>query len=94
MQGCSFDAKQSQLVTHLPAAVAAGARIFADCQVDRVLLEKGRAVGVAARFLDYATTHHKLWTASTDDHQHVRQQPYRKPPSGTPRSTVDRLLAR
>lgn len=49
---------------------------------------------VAARFLDYATTHHKLWTASTDDHQHVRQQPYRKPPSGTPRSTVDRLVAR
>ena len=48
---------------------------------------------VAAKFLDYATTHQKLWTASTDDHQHVRQLPYRKPPSGTPRRTVERLLA-
>ncbi len=26
-QGCSFDAKQSQLVTHIPAALAAGARL-------------------------------------------------------------------
>ena len=39
---------------------------------------------IAARFLDYASTHRKLWTASTDDHQHFRQLPYRKPPSGTP----------
>ena len=48
---------------------------------------------VAAKFLEYATTHHKLWTASSDDHQHVRQLPYRRPPSGTPRSTVDLLLS-
>lgn len=52
MQGCAYDAKQSQLVTNLPAAVAAGARIFADCQVDRILVEDGRAIGVAASFLD------------------------------------------
>jgi histidinol phosphatase-like PHP family hydrolase len=48
---------------------------------------------VAAKFLDYATTHHKLWTASSDDHQHVRQLPYRRPPSGTPRRTVELLLS-
>jgi choline dehydrogenase-like flavoprotein len=52
MQGCAYDAKQSQLVTHIPQAVAAGARIFADCEVDGIEIENGRAVGVRARFLD------------------------------------------
>jgi len=47
----------------------------------------------SARFLEYARQHDKLWTASTDDHQHVRQRPYRKPPSGTPRRYVERLVA-
>jgi choline dehydrogenase-like flavoprotein len=54
-QGCAYDAKQSQLVTHIPLALAAGARIFADCQVDAILVENGAAVGVAARFLDRRT---------------------------------------
>jgi choline dehydrogenase-like flavoprotein len=55
MQGCAYDAKQSQLVTHIPQALAAGARIFADCQVDGVELENGRAIGVRAAFLDRST---------------------------------------
>jgi choline dehydrogenase-like flavoprotein len=55
-QGCSFDAKQSQLVTHIPAALAAGAKLFADCQVERVETDaKGRATGVFARFIDRRT---------------------------------------
>src|SRR6185295_17594859 len=54
-QGCAYDAKQSQLVTYLPMALAAGARLFADCRVDRVLVEDGRAVGVSARFIDRRT---------------------------------------
>lgn len=55
MQGCSYDAKQSQLVTHIPEALRAGARIFADCKVDRVLMESDRATGLVARFLDRRT---------------------------------------
>jgi choline dehydrogenase-like flavoprotein len=55
MQGCAYDAKQSQLVTNLPAALAAGARIFADCRVDGIVVEDGRATGVAASFLDRRT---------------------------------------
>lgn len=55
MQGCAYDAKQSQLVTHIPAALAAGARIFADCEVDAVVVEDGRAAGVVASFLDRRT---------------------------------------
>jgi len=55
MQGCAYDGKQSQLVTHVPDALAAGARLFADCEVEQILVEGGRAVGVSARFLDRRT---------------------------------------
>lgn len=54
-QGCAYDAKQSQLVTYLPAALAAGARIFADCVAEQILIEGGHAVGVAGQFLDRRT---------------------------------------
>jgi choline dehydrogenase-like flavoprotein len=55
MQGCAYDGKQSQLVTTIPAALEAGARLFADCAVERVLFDGGRATGVLAHFLDRAT---------------------------------------
>lgn len=34
--GCRYDAKQSALLTYLPRAFAAGARLLADCAVDRI----------------------------------------------------------
>jgi choline dehydrogenase-like flavoprotein len=43
MQGCSYDAKQSQLVTYVPRALAHGARLYADTRVDR-LRREGRSV--------------------------------------------------
>jgi choline dehydrogenase-like flavoprotein len=55
MQGCSYNGKQSQLVTSIPALLAAGARVFADCEVTQLLMENGRATGVAAQFLDRRT---------------------------------------
>ena len=55
-QGCAYDAKQSQLVTHIPAALAAGAKLYADCRVDKITRnDKGHANGVAASFIDRAT---------------------------------------
>jgi choline dehydrogenase-like flavoprotein len=49
--GCPTGAKQSMLLTALPRAVGHGARVFADCRVDRVL-HSGRSVtGVAGRVL-------------------------------------------
>lgn len=55
-QGCAYDAKQSQLVTHIPAALEAGARLYADCHVDAITRdERGRASGVAASFIDRAS---------------------------------------
>jgi choline dehydrogenase-like flavoprotein len=45
--GCEIDAKRGMHVSYLPRAVAAGARIRAGVQVDRVIVEDGRAVGVS-----------------------------------------------
>jgi choline dehydrogenase-like flavoprotein len=39
--GCSYDAKQSMLVTYIPRADLAGARILADAKVERVEVRRG-----------------------------------------------------
>ncbi len=48
MFGCQRSAKQSTLITYLQDAYNRGARIIVNCRADRVLIEQGRAVGVAA----------------------------------------------
>lgn len=55
MQGCSFNAKQSMLVTYLPRAVRAGALIYADCRVSHIVTEAGRATGAVVEVLDRGT---------------------------------------
>ncbi|HYG95533.1 MAG TPA: GMC family oxidoreductase N-terminal domain-containing protein, partial [Solirubrobacterales bacterium] len=52
--GCEIDAKQGMHVSYLPRAVEAGARIRAGVEARRVLLEDGRAVGVACSARDEA----------------------------------------
>jgi len=47
--GCSYDAKQSMLVTYVPRAERAGAHIYADAQVERIEIEAGRARRVHVR---------------------------------------------
>jgi choline dehydrogenase-like flavoprotein len=54
--GCAFDAKQNALKVLIPEAMRSGARVIADCRVERVLTARGRAVGVVARAL--ATDEH------------------------------------
>lgn len=49
--GCSFDAKQNALKVLVPRALEAGADVLADCRVDRVLVDRGRAAGVEGRVL-------------------------------------------
>ena len=49
--GCPTGAKRSMLVTSVPRALALGARLFADCRVDRIT-RAGRAVtGVTGHFI-------------------------------------------
>jgi long-chain-alcohol oxidase len=47
--GCRHGAKNSTARTYLTDAAAAGARLVAHCEVERVVVTGGRATGVAAR---------------------------------------------
>jgi len=49
--GCRRGTKQSGIRVHLPRAAAAGARIVPQVRVTKVLIERGRAVGVQGRAL-------------------------------------------
>ena len=78
--------------------VAHGNRVRDKARMDRVLhhaqgvevYTSRHSAQVAARFLAFAVAEGKHWTASSDDHQHGA---YIRPPSGTPRRTVERILA-
>jgi len=50
--GCAIDAKRGMHVSYLPRAVAAGARVRAGVEAQRVLVEDGRAVGLACTARD------------------------------------------
>src|SRR5437870_3712613 len=50
--GCPSDAKQAMHLTYLPAACAAGARLYARCRVERMRIERGRAAGIEAVLLE------------------------------------------
>ena len=52
LQGCPRGHKQSMERTYLPQACAHGAEILSRCAVQRLLLERGKAVGVAGHALD------------------------------------------
>ncbi len=50
--GCASDRKQSALVTHVPWAMAHGAKVLADTFVERVRFEGRRAVGITGQLRD------------------------------------------
>ena len=50
--GCPFDAKQSMLITYIPAADRAGARIYADCPVRRLTEGNGKVARVEGEIVD------------------------------------------
>lgn len=52
MQGCAFNAKQSQLITHLPDSVKRGADIYADCRADRLVFNNGKVKSLIATIID------------------------------------------
>jgi choline dehydrogenase-like flavoprotein len=49
--GCPTGAKRSMLVTSVPRALALGARLFADCRVDRITSAGARVTGVTGHFI-------------------------------------------
>jgi len=50
--GCPHGAKMSVDLSYLPRAIAAGADIWSDCNVDRIRMDGARAIGVDARIRD------------------------------------------
>lgn len=50
--GCPTDAKQAMHVTYIPLASRSGARIYANCRAERLILSNGTALGVEGTFLD------------------------------------------
>lgn len=48
--GCPADAKQSTLVTYVPDAMEAGAALYTNCRIDRIIMKEGRAAGVEGSF--------------------------------------------
>ncbi len=53
--GCPTNAKQSMALTYIPAALEAGARLYAGTQVSHVEFRHGHATGVVAHFCDPET---------------------------------------
>lgn len=51
-QGCPTARRQSMNVSYVPRAVAAGARVYATCTAERLVVRSGRAAGVSGRFRD------------------------------------------
>lgn len=61
MLGCPFDAKQSMLITYVPAAIAAGARLYADCMVRTLEAKGGRVGAVSGDVIDaLGRPHHRF----------------------------------
>lgn len=55
MQGCLYDAKQSQLVTHIPQAVAMGATLYSDVQAHRLETVQGTVQRLHCQVMDRST---------------------------------------
>ena len=52
LAGCPEGAKQSMDLTYIPWGLEAGMDVYANCRAERVMLKRGRALGVRGRFLD------------------------------------------
>jgi len=52
MQGCLYDGKQSQAVTHIPTAVDKGARVYADCRALELVRDGPRVSALSAVAMD------------------------------------------
>ena len=58
MQGCMYDAKQSQMVTHIPAAIKQGARVIADAKADRFQFNGKNVKSLRVKMIDRPSNRH------------------------------------
>ena len=52
MQGCLYDAKQSQMVTHIPLAIKQGARVIADAKADQFQFNGSQVQALRVQIID------------------------------------------
>jgi choline dehydrogenase-like flavoprotein len=57
--GCPTERKRSVLVTYIPMALKAGARLYTDCKAEKLIVKDGRAIGATVSVLNRATTKRK-----------------------------------
>jgi choline dehydrogenase-like flavoprotein len=55
IMGCPTGAKQSTLVSYLPQAFKHGARLYANCRAEKILVHNGRTCGVEVSVIDPST---------------------------------------
>ena len=55
LQGCTEERRQSMDVSYIPRSLKKGARLHALARADKVIVERGRAVGVVGKLLDRET---------------------------------------
>jgi len=55
MQGCAYNAKQSQIVTHVPRALELGARLYADTRAEHLVMDGRAAKGLRCAVVDRGT---------------------------------------
>lgn len=55
LQGCAIEARQSMDVSYVPRSIKDGARLHAMCRATKIIIERGRAVGVEGQVLEEGT---------------------------------------
>ncbi|MCG8614369.1 MAG: GMC family oxidoreductase [Pseudomonadales bacterium] len=55
MQGCLYNAKQSQMVTHIPQALEKGARLYADAEAQKLNIAGGKVKSLSVAMIDRRT---------------------------------------
>jgi choline dehydrogenase-like flavoprotein len=55
LQGCAYDAKQSQLVTYIPRALDHGARLYADARAERLVVDRSKVTRLEAAIVERGT---------------------------------------
>ncbi len=55
MQGCMYNAKQSQMITNIPKAISQGAKVFADAEAGQFIFEDDKVTALTVNMIDRRT---------------------------------------
>lgn len=55
MQGCMYNAKQSQMITNIPKAISQGAKVYADAEAGQFIFEGNKVTSLVVNMIDRKT---------------------------------------